>query len=81
MVINKIDKPNARPDFVIDRTFDLLCELDAEDWQLDFPTIYASALQGIAGLEPDNMSDNLGPLLEAILEHIPPPTVYLDKPL
>lgn len=74
VVVNKIDRPSARPDFVVDKTFDLFCDLNADDEQLDFQIVYASALQGISGDEPDAMTDNMAPLFEAILK-LPPPQV------
>ena len=74
VVINKIDKPDARPDWVLDKTFDLFVELGASDEQTDFPVIYASAKQGKAGLESDlsKMTD-IKPLFETIIENIPTP--------
>ena len=62
MVINKIDRPGARPDWVVDQVFDLFVNLDATDEQLDFPIIYASALQGIAGVDHTDMADDMTPL-------------------
>ncbi|WP_415899043.1 translational GTPase TypA [Neptuniibacter sp. QD48_11] len=81
VVINKIDRPGARPDWVIDQVFDLFDSLGATDEQLDFPIVYASALNGIAGLEPDDMSEDMTPLFEAIVEHVDPPKVDVDGPL
>ncbi|HSG59466.1 MAG TPA: translational GTPase TypA [Woeseiaceae bacterium] len=75
VVINKIDRDGARPDWVLDQTFDLFDRLGATEEQLDFPVIYASALQGYAGLEADVRSGDTLPLLEAIIEHVPPPAV------
>lgn len=80
VVINKIDRPGARPDWVMDQVFDLFDRLGATDEQLDFPVIYASALNGIAGLEPDQMADDMTPLFEAIVEKVSPPEVDLDGP-
>ncbi|MDG1292863.1 MAG: translational GTPase TypA [Pseudomonadales bacterium] len=80
VVINKIDRPGARPDWVMDQVFDLFDRLGATDEQLDFPVIYASALNGIAGLEEDNMSDDMTPLLQLILDHVSPPKVDVDGP-
>jgi GTP-binding protein len=80
VVVNKIDKPGARPDWVIDQVFELFDNLGASDEQLDFPIVYASALNGFAGLE-DSVSDgDMTPLLEAIVEHCPPPDVDMDGP-
>jgi GTP-binding protein len=81
VVINKIDRDGARPDWVLNQTFELFDRLGASDEQLDFPVVYASALQGYAGLEPDVRSGDTLPLLDAIVEHVPPPDVQLDGPL
>jgi len=81
VVINKIDRPGARPDWVIDQVFDLFDSLGATDEQLDFPIVYASALNGIAGLEPDDMSEDMTPLFEAIVEHVEPPKVDVEGSL
>ncbi|KXJ51966.1 translational GTPase TypA [Neptuniibacter pectenicola] len=81
VVINKVDRPGARPDWVVDQVFDLFDSLGATDEQLDFPIVYASALNGIAGLEPDSMSDDMTPLFEAVVEHVNPPKVDIDGPL
>ena len=81
VVVNKIDRDGARPDWVINEVFDLFDKLGATDEQLDFPIIYASALEGIAGLEVDEMADDMQPLLEAIVEKVPSPDVVVDAPL
>jgi len=81
VVINKIDMADARIDHAINRTFDLFCELDATEEQLNFPIIYASALKGFATLNLSKPSDNIFPLLDAILETIPKPVVNPDAPL
>ena len=81
VVVNKIDRPGSRPDWVIDQVFELFDSLGATDEQLDFPIVYASALNGIAGLEPDEMADDMTPLFEAVVEHVSPPQVDLDGPL
>ncbi len=81
VVINKIDRDGARPDWVLNQTFDLFDRLGASDAQLDFPVIYASALKGYAGTEPDVSDGDVVPLLEAIIEHVPPPNVALDGSL
>ena len=81
VVINKIDRPGARPDWVIDQVFDLFDSLGATDEQLDFPIVYASALNGIAGLDPEEMSEDMTPLFEAIVEHVEPPKVDVDGSL
>ncbi len=80
VVVNKIDRPGARPDWVVDQVFDLFDRLGATDEQLDFPIIYASALNGIAGLDPDDMKEDMTPLFEAVVEKVHPPQVELDKP-
>ena len=80
VVINKIDRPGARPDWVMDQVFDLFDRLGATDEQLDFPVIYASALNGIAGIEPDQLAEDMTPLFEAIVEKVSPPEVDLDGP-
>jgi GTP-binding protein len=81
VVINKIDRDGARPEWVLDQTFELFDRLGASDKQLDFPVIYASALKGYAGLQPDVRSGDTFPLLEAIIKHVPPPPVERDGPL
>jgi GTP-binding protein len=80
VVINKIDRPGSRPHWVLDQTFELFDRLGATDEQLDFPVVYASALQGYAGVEADQLSDDMTPLFEAIIEHVPAPQVDLDAP-
>ncbi|MEM9690202.1 MAG: translational GTPase TypA [Pseudomonadota bacterium] len=81
VVINKIDRDGARPDWVLDQTFDLFDRLGASDEQLDFPVVYASALQGFAGLDADVSGGDTTPLLQAIVDHVPPPKVEADGPL
>lgn len=73
VVVNKIDRPAARPDYVIDSVFDLFCDLDATDEQCDFPVVYASGMSGIAGDDPSSMSEDLVPLFEAILREVDAP--------
>ncbi len=80
VVINKIDRPGSRPDWVLDQTFDLFDRLGASDEQLDFPVIYASGLSGYAGLDADVRDGNMTPLFEAIVEHVPVPDVDVDAP-
>lgn len=75
VVINKIDRPSARPDWVLNQVFDLFDKLGATDEQLDFPVVYASALQGFATLDPNVPSDNMDALMNAIIEHVSPPDV------
>ncbi|MCC7257480.1 MAG: translational GTPase TypA [Gammaproteobacteria bacterium] len=81
VVINKIDRDGARPDWVLDQTFDLFDRLGATDRQLDFPVVYASALNGYAGGDAGIRSGDMVPLFEAIVRHVPPPPVDLDGPL
>ncbi|TAN03455.1 MAG: translational GTPase TypA [Rhodanobacteraceae bacterium] len=80
VVVNKVDRPGARPDWVVNQTFDLFDRLGANEEQLDFPIVYASALHGYAGLEPDVRSGDMTPLFEAITRHVAPPQVDLDGP-
>ncbi len=80
VVVNKIDRPGARPDWVIDQIFDLFDNLGATDEQLDFPIVYASALNGIAGMDYENMDDNMDALYQAIVDHVPAPVVDVDGP-
>ena len=81
VVINKIDRPDARPDWVLDQVFDLFDRLGGTDEQLDFPVIYASAIEGISGLEVDEMTEDMTPLIEMILDKVPAPEVKKDGPL
>ena len=81
VVINKIDRPEARPFWVLDQVFELFDRLGASDDQLDFPVIYASALQGISSLDPDQMEDNMDSLLDIIINKVSPPNVNIDGPL
>ena len=74
VVVNKIDRPNARLDYVVDHTFDLFAALGANEEQLDFPVVYAIALHGVATLDPDQPGTDLKPLFETIVSHINPPT-------
>ena len=78
VVINKIDRPGARPDWVLDRTFDLFDQLNATDDQLDFPVVYTSALNGVSGYEPDQIEDDLTPLFETIVSKVPAPDVDIN---
>lgn len=75
VVVNKIDRPNARPEWVVNETFDLFVELGASDDQADFPVIFASAINGIAGTDFNNLAETLEPLFDAIVETIPAPDV------
>ncbi|MER2471569.1 ribosome-dependent GTPase TypA [Photorhabdus laumondii] len=78
VVINKVDRPGARPDWVVDQVFDLFVNLGATDEQLDFPIIYASALMGIAGTDHEDMAEDMTPLYQAIVDHVEPPKVDLS---
>lgn len=80
VVINKVDRPSARPDWVLDQVFDLFDRLGATDEQLDFPVIYASALNGIAGLDPEEMAEDMAPLFQMIVDKVPAPEVEIDGP-
>jgi len=80
VVVNKIDRPGARPDWVIDQVFDLFDKLGATNEQLDFPIVYASALHGYASLDDSARDGDMTPLYEAIMKHVPAPTVDPDGP-
>ncbi len=80
VVINKIDRPGSRPDWVLDQTFDLFDRLGASDEQLDFPVVYASALNGYAGLEPTVGEGDMTPLFQVIVDHVEPPKVDVEGP-
>ncbi|HQY81607.1 MAG TPA: translational GTPase TypA [Thermomonas sp.] len=80
VVVNKIDRPGARPDWVIDQVFDLFDKLGATNEQLDFPIVYASALHGYASLDDSAREGDMTPLYEAIMQHVAPPQVDLDGP-
>ncbi|MEE8343462.1 MAG: translational GTPase TypA [Gammaproteobacteria bacterium] len=80
VVINKMDRPGSRPAWVLNQTFDLFDRLGATEEQLDFPVVYTSALQGSAGMEPDNLSDDLTPLFETIVTRVAPPQVDAQGP-
>ncbi|APC47072.1 GTP-binding protein TypA [Virgibacillus halodenitrificans] len=81
VVLNKIDRPNARPNEVIDEVLDLFIELGADDEQLEFPVVYASALNGTSGFEPDEQEETMDPVFTTIMEHIPAPVDNQDEPL
>ena len=81
VVINKVDRDGARPDWVVNEVFDLFDKLGATDEQLDFPIIYASALEGIAGLDVEAMAPDMQPLFKEIVEKVPHPDVEIDAPL
>jgi GTP-binding protein len=81
VVVNKIDRPGARPGWVVDQTFELFDKLGATDAQLDFPVIYASALQGWASTDTTRREPDMTALFEAVLQHVPPPPAQLEAPL
>ncbi|WP_075432054.1 translational GTPase TypA [Buchnera aphidicola] len=81
VIINKMDRPNIRPDWVINQIFDLFVNLNANDEQLDFPIIYTSALLGISGFDPDKMEKNMEPLFQTIIKYTPEPQKYHSKNL
>ena len=81
VVVNKVDRPEARPEWVVNRTFDLFDRLGASERQLDFPVVYTSALRGVAGLAPDAMGDDMTALFETIVARCPAPDVDVDGPL
>ena len=80
VILNKVDRPGARPDWVMDQVFDLFDNLGASDEQLDFPVVYASGINGIAGLSLDTMADDMTPLLQTIVDVVEPPSVNVDGP-
>src|SRR5690554_6556002 len=80
VVINKVDRDGARPHWVMDQVFDLFDRLGATDEQLDFPVIYGSGLNGIAGYELDQLQEDMTPLFQSIVDRVPPPDVDVDGP-
>jgi GTP-binding protein len=80
VVVNKVDRPAARPDYVVNATFDLFIDLGATEEQADFPVLYTRALEGQAGFGPDTLENNLLPLFDTIIDHIPPPIVQPNDP-
>jgi len=81
LVVNKVDRPGARPHWVVDQVFDLFDRLGASDEQMDFPIMFASALNGVAGIEPESLAEDMTPLLQMIVEKVRPPMVNRDGPL
>lgn len=81
VVVNKIDRPAARPSEVIDEVLDLFIELEANDEQLEFPVVYASALNGTSSLDPEQQDSNMQALYDTIIQHIPAPTENVEEPL
>ncbi len=80
VVINKVDKPNCTPDEVHEKVFDLMFELGAEEWQLDFPSVYGSALNNWMSVDPSVKTENIEPLLDMVIEHIPAPKINEGTP-
>ena len=81
VVLNKIDRPNVRPEEVVDEVLDLFIDLGADDEQLEFPVLYASAINGLSGYNEDDLSETFDPVFDTILEHIPAPVDNRDEPL
>ncbi|KAI7840975.1 hypothetical protein COHA_005204 [Chlorella ohadii] len=81
VVVNKVDRPAARVDWVVDQTFELFLDLGATDEQCDFPVVYASGIAGIAGPSPEELADDLEPLFDLIVREVAPPTVQMEAPL
>ncbi|KAA1189777.1 translational GTPase TypA [Pseudohalioglobus sediminis] len=81
VVVNKVDRPGARPDWVVDQVFDLFDRLGATEEQLDFPVIFASAIEGVAGLDHEDLASDMEPLFKTIVEKVPAPQVNSDGPL
>ena len=81
LVVNKVDRPDARVEEVVNEVYELFLDLDATESQIEFPIVYAIARDGRAGLEPDELADDLEPLFETLLETIPPPSYDPDHPL
>lgn len=81
VVVNKIDKPAARPEAVVDEVLDLFIELEASEEQLDFPVVYASAVNGTASLDPETQDDNMQAMYETIIDYVPAPKDNSDEPL
>jgi GTP-binding protein len=81
LVVNKVDRPDARIDEVVDEVYELFLDLDADESQIDFPIVYSNARAGHASLDPANLGGSLKPLLDLLVEHIPPPAYEPDHPL
>jgi GTP-binding protein len=81
VVVNKIDRPAARPEWVVDATFELFMDLGANDEQCEFPVVYASGVKGVAGPSPDELAEDLQPLFDMVVRSVPPPVVAPDAPL
>jgi GTP-binding protein len=81
LVVNKVDRPDARPQQVVDEVYELFLDLDADESQIEFPIVYANARAGRAGLAPDELASDLGPLVDTLLATVPAPTYDPDHPL
>src|SRR5213083_3427797 len=81
LVVNKVDRPDARIEEVVNEVYELFLDLDADESQIEFPIVYANARAGRAGLEPDDLADDLNPLFDVLLANIPPPSYTEDHPL
>lgn len=81
VVVNKIDRPNARPEEVVDEVLDLFIDLGADDDQLEFPVLYASAINGLSGEEPDGLTETMDPIFDTIMDTVPAPADTSDEPL
>jgi GTP-binding protein len=81
LVVNKVDRPDARPDDVVNEVYELFLDLDADEAQIDFPIVFTNAREGRAGFAPDELADNLGPLVETLLATVPPPSYDPGHPL
>src|SRR5437870_7435958 len=81
LVVNKVDRPDARVEEVVNEVYELFLDLDADESQIEFPIVYANARAGRAGLQPDDLSPDLTPLFDMLLESIPPPSFDSDHPL
>src|SRR3989440_8724827 len=81
LVVNKVDRPDARAEAVVNEVYELFLDLDADETQIEFPIVYANAREGRAGFKPDELADDLGPLVETLLKTVPPPSYDPDHPL
>src|SRR5699024_3796627 len=81
VVLHKIDRPNARPIEVVDEVLDLFIDLGADDDQLEFPVLYASAINGVSGVEPNELSKTMDPIFDTIMDAVPAPADTSDEPL
>jgi len=81
LVVNKVDRPDARPEAVVNEVYELFLDLDADESQIEFPIVYANAREGRAGFAPDELAHDLGPLVQALLATVPPPSYDPEHPL